>query len=87
VRGEGSAFETPCPAQHCSAARVRNDANKDAKQAEITTAGENRWKKVNLHYSNQIEVSDTHRSAPQVSEPDGRRSLSPRLSRCFIEEP
>ena len=39
---------------------MRNDANKDARQAEITTAGENRRKKVNLHCINQIEVSDTH---------------------------
>jgi len=40
--------------------RVRNDANKDAKQAEIATAGENRRKKINLHCVNQIKVSETH---------------------------
>jgi len=45
---------------------VRNDANKDARQAEITTAGENRRKKVNLHCINQIEVSDTHN--PQAAQ-------------------
>jgi len=47
---------------------VRNDANKDARQAEITTAGENRWKKVNLHCINQIEVSDTNTRKPGATE-------------------
>ncbi len=41
-------------------ARLRNDADKEAKTADTTTTGENRRKKVNFYFINQIGISENH---------------------------
>ncbi len=41
-------------------ARLRKDANKEAKRAENTRRGENRRKKVNFYFINQIGISENY---------------------------
>ncbi len=45
-------------------ARLRNDADKEAKTADTTTTGENRRKKVNFYFINQIRISENHNQPP-----------------------
>jgi hypothetical protein len=49
---------------------VRNDANNNAQQAAITTAGDHRRKKVNLHCINQIGISENHRGGGGTGGPE-----------------
>ncbi len=57
-------------------ARLRKDANKEAKRADITRTGEKRRKKVNLYFINQIGFPRVNRLTTSLSYSLSRDTIS-----------